>query len=328
MPSRQKVPIKGSLVEVTFRTEEGLPMVPTMTMNKILGAHLGAAASRYRIRPIAWMYMGNHVHMLVIVDDPEDLPHFVEYVKRENAHAINNLLGRNQRTVWKDGYDPVVVLDGNKAIERLVYFYLNPVRAGLVESIDDYPGFSSWVNGFQETFTLTEKHIGRETIPALNPPSLTDHEDLRLSRQLGKNSKKVYSVEIDCLGWMECWDEWKQASRSETAQLIRDTVYQEERRLAAERLERKVSVIGARNLRRQSMLKQHTPKKVGKRMLCMGSDVEQRKMVISWFKALYAERDELKKKLAPREFLKHVFPGFFRAGGYMDANLNPLFVPF
>lgn len=324
MPSAQRVPVQGMPHELTFRVEEGLPFVPTRTLVKIFRSKLAAALSMYAVRLITIIVMGNHVHLLLLVDSPNDLPGFAEYFKRETAHAINNLLGRNQRTVWKDGYDSVVIIDHEKLLERLAYFYLNPVRAGLVESIDDYPGLSTWGNGYEPLFTISEPHIPRESIPALTSPILTDQQDLRLASELGKKSKKRYSVDIDTLCWMECWECTRTADREEMAQQIRDLVYREERRLAGER---KFPVIGAVALRKQSMLKPHTPKKFGNRMLCMGTDVEQRKMVIGWFKALFKEREELRKTLSPREFLRHVFPGFFRAGGYMDANLNPLFVP-
>ena len=325
MPSAPNIVVAGGEYELTYRTEEGLPLVPSRTMEKICRSYLAAAATKYKIRPTAVKVMGNHVHKKVIVDDPADLPDFVEYFKRETSHAINKLLGRTQRTVWKRGYDPVRILDAEKSFDRTVYFYLNAARANLVESIDDYPGFSTWQNGFEETFTLTEDHIARDTVPTLSFPSLTDQQDLRIVHDLAEKSNKQYSVEIDCLAWMECYEETRNGDRAAMAQRIRDAVYSEERRLASLR---KFPVIGASTLRRQSMRKAHTPKKFGKRMICMSSDIERRKEYICWFKSLVAEREKLKKKLSPREFLARVFPGFFRPGGYMDACLTPIFVPF
>lgn len=325
MASAPRLIISGKVYELTFRTEIGLPLICALLVCKILKGHLAAATKRYQIRPVGWAYMGNHVHMLVIVDNPAHLPEFVAYLKRESAHAINKLLGRNQRTVWKDGYDPVVILDAEKLIQRLIYFYLNPARANLVESIDLYPGLTSWVNGFTTRFTLSESYIPRAAVPTLATPRLTDQEDRRLTTQLMKKLKKRCSVEIDCLAWMECFAETKNGNREEMAKRIRDAVYEEERRLATQR---KCPVIGASALRRQSMLKAHAPKKIGSRMLCLGSNIEQRKEVISWFKSLFKDREEKRKLLGPQEFLNHVFPGFFRPGNFMQANLNPLFVPF
>lgn len=325
MPSAKKVPLPGMPHEICFRVETGLPFPPTRSLLKILRSQLAAAAALYTgIKLIAWVYMANHVHMLVLVESPDQLGHFVEYIKRESAHAINNLLGRNQRTVWADGYYFSVINDAEKLKERLAYFYTNPTRAGLVESIDEYPGFTSWEKGYQPVITITERHVGRETIPALSSPAMTDQEDIRLAASLGKKSKKINTIEVDTLCWLKCYESTKNADREQVAQEIRDRVYGAERLIAKER---KYPVIGGPELRRQSMLKPHAPKKFGPRMLCMGTDVEHRKMLIRWFKSLFAEREELRKKLSPQEFLKQVFPGFFRPGGYMDANLNPLFVP-
>lgn len=325
MPAAPQVIISGKPYELTFRTEEGLPLICLLFMCKILNGHLAAALTRYGVAVVEYIYMANHVHMLVLVRDPEHLPRFVAYLKRESAHAINNLLGRNQRTVWKDGYDPVVILDAEKFFERLVYFYTNPARAGLVTSIDEYPGLSSWVNGFQDKYVLTEDHVPREVIPMLPSPTLTEAEDLRLTHELAEKSHRRYSVEIDTLAWMDCFEETRNGDRAAMAQRIRDAVYAEERRIAAARTR---PVLGVAALKRQPITKAHTPKKRGMRMLCMGSDIERRKEVISWFKALFAEREAFKKRLAPREFINYVFPGFFRPGNYLQANLNPALVPF
>lgn len=325
MASAPRLIISGKVYELTFRTEEALPLICTLFMCKILKGQLAAAASRYSIQAVAYVYMGNHVHMLVVVDDPGHLPLFVAYLKRESAHAINNLLGRNQHTVWKDGYDPVVILDAEKLVERLVYFYLNPVRANLVDSIDEYPGVSSWVNGFQERFTLLEDYIPREVIPVLRSPSVSEREDLRLTHYLAEKATTQHSVEIDCLGWMDCFAETRGGDRTAMAHRIREAVYAEQKFVVSRR---ESPALGASELRLQSIRKWHEPKKIGRRILCMGSDVSLRCEVISWFKSLFRSREEKRKLLSPQEFLTCVFPGFFKPGNLLVANLNPAFVPF
>ena len=77
--------------------------------------------------------------------------------------------------------------------------------------------------------------------------SLTDQEDERLAHELAEKSNKQYSVTIDCLAWMECFDETRGKDRAAMAHRIRNAVYREERRLAEHR---KFAVIGAGALRR------------------------------------------------------------------------------
>ena len=103
MPSAPSVIFKGKLYEITFRTEEGLPLAPTKTLMKIIRSHLGAAATMYRIRPVAWKYMGNHVEDHITRDtipalsspsltDQEDERLALELAEKSNKQYVENFL--------------------------------------------------------------------------------------------------------------------------------------------------------------------------------------------------------------------------------------------
>ena len=46
-----------------------------------------------------FLVSGTHIHMIVRVDNPEDIPGFMERFKTESAHYINRSLGRKKRTI-------------------------------------------------------------------------------------------------------------------------------------------------------------------------------------------------------------------------------------
>lgn len=144
MPRNRKLLIHGKIYEICFRTEEGLPFAPTPYIKAIWESILARAQSLYRVRIVAGILMSNHPHLLIRVEDPEDVPKFVAYVKKETAHALNRLLGVEQHTVWQEGYDSPLLGDAAKVVERLVYCYTNPQKANLEDTIERYPGWSTW----------------------------------------------------------------------------------------------------------------------------------------------------------------------------------------
>ena len=108
-------------------------------MKILLENVLARAQTMYPVVIVKYVIMPNHIHIIIVVRDPQDVPRFIEYLKRESAHVVNGLLGRRKHTVWCDGYDHPVILDPETAIERLTYLALNPVSASLIENENNYP---------------------------------------------------------------------------------------------------------------------------------------------------------------------------------------------
>ena len=110
-----------------------------------------------RLHPIKishFIVNGTHIHMIIRVWNPEDVPGFMERFKTELSHYLNNLVGRNKKTIWSDGYDSPAIILADDVIDKIVYLYTNPVKDGLIDSINHYPGLSSW-----SSFNNRKSHI-------------------------------------------------------------------------------------------------------------------------------------------------------------------------
>lgn len=85
----------------------------------------------------AFVVMPDHLHWLVELGN-SDLSRLALRVKSCSAIAINRRLGRNGR-LWQKGFHDHALRkeEDLKAIAR--YVVANPVRAGLVTSVRDYP---------------------------------------------------------------------------------------------------------------------------------------------------------------------------------------------
>ena len=112
-PPRILVP--HTVVMLTSRVQQGLPFVCTPLMELILWSALAVAQSLYPLKVIAFVIMGNHIHIIVLIEDPTS----VESFKCETGHAVNRLLGRRQVTVWCQGYDSPAILTLDDLVEKM-----------------------------------------------------------------------------------------------------------------------------------------------------------------------------------------------------------------
>jgi REP element-mobilizing transposase RayT len=89
------------------------------------------------IATIAWV-MPDHIHWLFELKTDYDLATVVKRFKGRTARKLNLLLGK-KGTFWQHAYyDHALRTDEDiKKIAR--YIVANPLRAGLVERIEDYP---------------------------------------------------------------------------------------------------------------------------------------------------------------------------------------------
>jgi REP element-mobilizing transposase RayT len=96
--------------------------------------------------------MPDHVHMVIsplrdIRGDIFGLAEIMHGIKGASAHTINRLLNRKGR-VWQDESFDHVLRSDEKIESKVTYLCENPVRKGLVGSVEDYPWlWREWVEG-------------------------------------------------------------------------------------------------------------------------------------------------------------------------------------
>lgn len=298
MPANRKYFINNTALFVTTRTEDGLPMVPAHHMNYIIWGILARAKTLYQIKVCHFVFMANHFHMLLVVEDPEHVSNFTGYLKAEIAHAINHLRGRRKKTVWSEGYDSPIVLTSKDVMKYIKYIYLNPLKANLVDSVKDYPGVSSWRMYRGDNLSATHKHLSRASVPRLSTPALSINEQQRLVERFSRTDTggqmEEFILEPDA--WMSCFSEYRGRSSKEVKAEILDMLSEGEAEYRALRESKEQEVIGATALRRQSMDKEYLPEAYGKKMICLCSDVELRIAFIAHYRELCRRASEVYEK--------------------------------
>ncbi len=325
MARNPKLFLHNQTYELCFRTEEGLPLVSAPYMVSLLKGYLAAAQSMYPVTICHCVFMGNHAHLLIVVQDPEDVPRFCEYFKRESAHAINRLRGRVGKTVWANGYDSPVLLDAEKVIGRIVYFYANPVKADLVKSIDDYIHINSW-SAFLSGKVVSEKHkrIPRDKLPALPNSHLTTSRLAKLAVTIEKSGVGEYILTFSPQAWIACFEESRLSSPEAIQSEILGRVRESEQRYNKER---KGKILGVARLVSQPLDHPYIPKKRGKRMICLGRSKELRRAFISFFKSYIFRAKELLRSSSAVGSASSPLPSLFSSSRYLNANLTSWAIP-
>lgn len=87
---------------------------------------------------LAWVLMPDHVHWLIQLGDADDLDAVVNRLKSASARAVNQVL-RRSGALWSPAFHDHAMRVEEDVRRSARYIVANPVRAGLVERVGDYP---------------------------------------------------------------------------------------------------------------------------------------------------------------------------------------------
>jgi REP element-mobilizing transposase RayT len=122
---------------VTTVTHNRHPLFLDWRIGRLLVLHLRDATEQGYVDTLAWVVMPDHLHWLM-VPGSESVNAAIRRVKSRSARAINQKLGA-AGPVWQKGYHDHAVRRQQDMRALARYVIANPLRAGLVESIGDYP---------------------------------------------------------------------------------------------------------------------------------------------------------------------------------------------
>lgn len=152
MPRRLRfIADHDTLVEVTCRVIQGrLLLTPSPRLNEIIVGALGRGRRRYGVRICAAVYLSNHAHLLLRVDDARQLARFMGFVNSKIAREIGRA-GDWSEKVWGRRYTAIAVSTETAAqVARLRYLLSHGVKEHLVARCSEWPGVhcaSSLVEG-------------------------------------------------------------------------------------------------------------------------------------------------------------------------------------
>jgi REP element-mobilizing transposase RayT len=138
------VPQARTLVSITNRTIQGRYLLrPGPSFNDIFLGILGRTQRLHEMAIAAVSVLSNHFHILLIVDDAQEVASFMRDLQSKVAREVNRLTGW-RGPVFERRYEMTVVTDEEGAqVERLKYVLANGVKENLVERVSQWPGVHS-----------------------------------------------------------------------------------------------------------------------------------------------------------------------------------------
>jgi len=94
---------------------------------------------------LAWVLMPDHAHWLLQLGEGDALPLFVTRLKCSSGRSANKVLGRSGR-LWQRAYHDHALRRDEDVVATARYIVNNPLRAGLVQSLGQYPFWNAiWI---------------------------------------------------------------------------------------------------------------------------------------------------------------------------------------
>ena len=176
--------IAGQVAELTRQcTQRQFMLRPDDYINKVIPFEIGKAANKHGQDVYAAMAMSNHVHFGV-GDTTGERSKFMQDSMSGIARARNCDLDRTGHFWASGGYGDTVLLDRDAIERKLLYIWLNPVRAGLVKRAEDWPGFMILPCHWGETIRIEKpgKFYGRKNPDVVEfvPKRPPGYEDMSL----------------------------------------------------------------------------------------------------------------------------------------------------
>ena len=132
-----RVSEKGRGYLLTVVVHERRQLFSDWQVGRLLVAEMKRAHDEQWVNSIAWVIMPDHFHWLVQLER-SSLAKLMQSVKSRSTLTINRALNR-EGGFWQSGYHDRAIRDNEELRPFARYIVANPLRAGMVERIGDYP---------------------------------------------------------------------------------------------------------------------------------------------------------------------------------------------
>ena len=118
---------------------------------------LREAADKYVVDVHAWVFMTNHVHLLLTPRSPDGISRLMQYIGRYYVRRFNYRCQRSG-TLFEGRFKSSIVQGRHYLLACQRYIELNPVRAGMASDPAEYPWSSYRAHAFGKPAGLWTPH--------------------------------------------------------------------------------------------------------------------------------------------------------------------------
>jgi len=142
-----RVSIANRIYLVTCVTRDRVALFHDLYAGLQVVQALRYASVSGRAETLAYVVMPDHLHWLLSLGDNVHLSVVVGSMKRHSARRINMLKRLAGRCVWQRGFHDHALRSDESVQDAARYIVANPLRAGLVRRLGDYPLWDAiWLN--------------------------------------------------------------------------------------------------------------------------------------------------------------------------------------
>ncbi|HEN8709518.1 MULTISPECIES: transposase [Pseudomonas] len=127
----------GRLYMLTTITHQRKPLFRDFHHARLVVKHLRVSDDIQDCRSLAWVVMPDHLHWLIELKEVT-LGTLMRKFKSRTAIALRKA-GVGHKPIWQPGYQDHALRREECVVHVARYIVANPLRAGLVRSIRDYP---------------------------------------------------------------------------------------------------------------------------------------------------------------------------------------------
>ena len=118
---------------------------------------LSTWSKKYAVHIHAYALMTNHVHVLATPWQEDGASHMMQQLGRQYVQYFNKAYDRSG-TLWEGRFRSSIIQSDRYLLACYRYIELNPVRAGVVSSPEQYPWTSYRANALGEAHGLLQPH--------------------------------------------------------------------------------------------------------------------------------------------------------------------------
>ena len=119
-------------------TQNRIPYFQDFYCARLLVTEMHRLHEENQLESLAWVIMSDHLHWLFQLQENQSLSQIVRLLKGRAAHRINHYLQR-QGSIWDRAFHDHALRKDEDIKNIARYIVANPLRAKLVEKLDDYP---------------------------------------------------------------------------------------------------------------------------------------------------------------------------------------------
>lgn len=131
----------GNYYHITFRIDQNRDHL-SFLQSCIVAQVITSKKHQNHFSLTAWVIMPDHVHLLFQLNGNKTLSQVMSLLKSQSALALNKETGI-KAALWQKGFYDHAIRSDESLINVARYIVANPLRAGLVKSVRQYPFWDS-----------------------------------------------------------------------------------------------------------------------------------------------------------------------------------------